>query len=203
MSAQLHIQALIAPLALLASLGSPPPCQAANLLKNGGFETPLVPVGGFTGFATGQDLSKWTVVGEPGNVAVVSGSFVQSGISFIAKAGTQWLDLTGNNSNRPTGVQQSAKTVVGTTYRLTFSVGNVVDAGHVFGAGSTVQVLLNGSPFFMAVHTAGNATSLSWKTFRVNFTATSSRTTIAFINADPLDDNSNGLDAVSLTSLGP
>jgi hypothetical protein len=38
-----------------------------------------------------------------------------------------------------------------------------------------------------------------WKKLVLTFRATSDRTTISFINGDPRTDNSNGLDAVSLT----
>src|SRR5437870_10662759 len=99
---------------------------AANLLKNGGFEQPVVPVGGFEFFATGATFAHWTVVGAPGNVAIFSGSYTENGFSFPAKSGAQWLDLTGN-SNAAAGVSQTLPTTSGTQYKLAFSVGNVVD----------------------------------------------------------------------------
>lgn len=179
----------------LASTGA----QAVNLIKNGSFETPVVPVGGFTRFFNDQTLGAWTVVGVPGDVAIVSTTFVQNGIAFKAKAGQQWLDLTGFESDRATGLAQTVKTVPGQTYVLKFWVGNVVDGSGVFGTTSSVDVLVDGVTAIQANHGGGNATALNWKAYSHSFVAATKRTTISFINNDPLNDNSNGLDAVSLT----
>ncbi len=81
------------------------------------------------------------------DVGVVSGTFVQNGFSFPAQNGVQLLDLTGLNSNAAEGVQQVIATTIGTTYKLSFYVGNIVDPGGIFGTTSTVNVQLNGSPF--------------------------------------------------------
>jgi hypothetical protein len=43
-----------------------------------------------------------------------------------------------------------------------------------------------------------NTTGLNWKQFTYSFTASSASTTIGFVNLDPGNDNSNGLDLVSL-----
>lgn len=172
--------------------------QAANLIKDGGFETPLVPVGGFTRFETGAVFGPWTVVGVPGDVAIVSTTFAQNGIAFKAKAGQQWLDLTGFASDRATGVAQTVKTVPGQSYVLTFSVGNVVDPSNVFGSESSVDVQIDGVPLTRATYSGGVNNELRWKRFSTRFVATANRTTVAFINADPLNDNSNGLDAIAL-----
>jgi hypothetical protein len=183
---------------LVAALASPV-AHATNLIKDGGFESPVVAPGGFDDFSTGQSFSRWTVVGATGDVAVVSGSFTQNGITFPAKAGGQWLDLTGYLSDNATGVQQVVGTTIGQKYLLKFSVGNVVDPNNVFGSTSTVDVFVDGVDVLSATNAAGNATTMTWKSFRLFFTATSSQTTIAFINGDPAGDNVNGLDAVSLT----
>jgi len=182
---------------LIAALAAPA-AHAANLIKDGSFESPVVAPGGFDDFSTGQSFSKWTVVGVTGDVAVVSGSFTQNGITFPAKAGGQWLDLTGFLSDNATGVQQIVGTTAGQNYLLKFSVGNVVDPNNVFGTTSTVDVFVDGVHRMSAVNAAGNATTMTWKSFRLAFAAASSQTTIAFINGDPAGDNVNGLDAVSL-----
>ena len=78
---------------------------AANLIKNGGFEKPVVPAGGFQDFATGQSFTGWTVSGATGRVSVVSGTFQSQGFTFNAKAGAQWIDLTGDGSKTATGVR--------------------------------------------------------------------------------------------------
>jgi Protein of unknown function (DUF642) len=185
----------------LSTMGAPAASAVTtNLVRNGGFESPVVPPGSFQGFSTGQSFSHWTVTGASGNVAVVSGTFTQSGFSFPAKSGHQWLDLTGV-SNSATGVAQTVATAAGTLYTLTFSVGNLVDPGGIFGTTSTVHVLVDGNPLFTAVNSKGaGSTSQVWKTFRVNFTAASATTTIAFINGDPSNDTENALDAIKLVA---
>jgi hypothetical protein len=186
--------------AALSSALAPSAAHAANL-KDGGFESPVVNAGGYADFVTGQTFSKWTVIGVQGDVAVVSGKFTQNGIAFPAKAGNQWLDLTGYLSDKATGVQQTVKTTVGQQYQLKFSVGNVVDPNNVFGTSSTVDVFVDGVHLLAATNSAGNATTMTWQNFRLRFTAASTTTTVAFINGDPAGDNLNGLDAVSMTPL--
>ena len=167
-----------------------------NLVVNGGFEQPVVGVGSYKVFSTGQAFTGWKVVGTRGNVAPISTRFQQNGISFVSRSGKQWLDLTGL-SNTPTGVAQTVATHPGASYRLSFAVGNV--KGGVFGVRSTVIVLVDGRKRLSATNTGGGAQQ-SWKRFAVTVRATSTRTTIAFLNGDSSADTSDGLDDVSLTA---
>jgi hypothetical protein len=186
----------------LCCLGAP--AFAANLIKDGGFETPKVTVGSYELFTTGETFGKyWTVVGVSGDVGVVSSTFEDAGFTFDAKSGKQWLDLTGN-SNTATGVAQTIATTPGSAYTLTFWVGNVNDPGGIFGTTSTVLVLVNGTQVFTAVNSlgAGQAKQV-WQKFTTTITASSSETTISFMNGDPATDNSNGLDNVSLVLQAP
>jgi hypothetical protein len=168
----------------------------ANILVNGSFESAAVPVGSGTSFAVGSNgIPGWTVVGPAGTgVAIVSGTFTDSGIKFPAEDGSQWLDLTGVSSNNLEGVSQTAPTVAGTTYTLTFWVGNITGLGGIY---SSVGLKINGTP-------AGNytnftpGTAMNWQKFSYSFIATSSTTAIEFDNLDPIDDDSNGLDNVDL-----
>lgn len=171
-----------------------------NLLKNGSFEKPVVPPGSFQDFATGQSFTGWTVVGAAGRVSIVSSTFQSQGFTFNAKAGAQWIDLTGDGSKTATGVAQSAATTPGTSYQLTFWVGNVNDPGGTFGASSTVKVLVNGVLKLTAVNSLHPTNhKQAWKEFTLTIQATSSHTKISFINGDPSTDDSNGLDAVQLS----
>src|SRR5580704_14235100 len=89
---------LLAAAGLLAAFCTLP--LQADSITNGSFESPVVPVGGFTNFGNGSVLIPgWTVIGAPGGVSIVSGSFTQNGISFPAEDGAQWLDLTGDGTN--------------------------------------------------------------------------------------------------------
>jgi Protein of unknown function (DUF642) len=170
-----------------------------NLIKNGSFEKPVVPVGGYQSFAKGQTFTGWRVVGAAGAVAIVSGHYQQGGFTFNAKAGAQWMDLTGYGSNTKTGVARSVATTSGTSYHLTFWVGNVYDPGGPLGVSSTIKVYVNGTLKLTATNSMRPANhKQAWKEFTLTIKATSSDTTISFINADPSTDNSNGLDAVQL-----
>jgi len=177
-----------------AALLSVSSAHATPLIANGSFETPLVPVGSFSNFATGSTaITNWTVFGPA--VSVVSGAFTSGAFSFPAQDGNQWLDLTGPSSGPIEGVEQTVATTPLQNYDLSFYVGNV--AGGVFGTASTVGVLINGS----LIGTATNGTpgtTLNWQPFTFFFTATSSSTVIGFENLDPSNDDSNGLDNVSL-----
>jgi hypothetical protein len=177
----------------------------ANLLVDPGFETPVVTPGTFSLFNSGTTITgtPWSVVGVPGNVGIVSGTFQQNGFSFVAQEGVQWLDLTGLNTNAAIGVQQTVATIPGTTYALSFFVGNVVNPGGIFGTTSTVNVLLNGAPLLSATNSLGaGSTSQTWQQFTSSFMATGSSVTLAFINGDSATDNDNGLDGINLVVSG-
>ena len=173
----------------------------SNLITNGSFETPTAPVGSFSNFLTGSTaITGWTVVGP--EASIVSGSYKAGCCTFPAGDGNQWLDLTGDVSNRPEGVEQTVATTPGTTYKLSFWVGNIFDPSGFFGKTSTVNVFLGGMSGTL-IDTATNSSTTTgtqvWEQFNTSFKATSASTTIAFINGDPRTDNSNGLDNVVLT----
>ena len=169
-----------------------------NLIVDGSFEKPKVTSGSYVTYSNHQKIMKWSVVGKPGNVAVVSDTFQFDGYTFSAACGHQSLDLTGTTNSR-TGVQQSIKTVKGAYYRLSFDVGNVYGSGSI-GTTSTVLVFVDGKRVLKARNTEGNGLmQIAWESFSTNFTATSSRTRIKFINGDPVGDGVNGLDCVTAT----
>lgn len=173
-----------------------------NLLVNGDFEEPVVQAGAYTSVRTGQSFPGWEVIGMPGGrVSPISGDYQQGGTRFNAEHGRQWLDLTGDSSNSPTGVRQSVRTDPGATYELVFYVGNV--AGGAFGRTSSVELLVDGKSLGVATNDRSLAGQQGWGQFRKSCTASRDTTTIAFINRDPPSDNSNGLDNVSLTLAKP
>lgn len=181
--------------ALMCLLGS---AAHADLISNGSFESPVVTAGSFQLFSTGGTFSGWSVVGATGNVAIVSGSFTQNGFSFPAEDGAQWLDLTGI-SNTATGIQQTIATTSGQQYDLSFWVGNVSNPGGIFGTTSTVDLELNGTKVLTVTNSNANGQTQAWQQFTFSFMATSSSTTLAFLNADPSNDTSNGIDNIVLT----
>jgi hypothetical protein len=170
----------------------------ANLIKDPGFEKPVVPAGNLSRFTNGQKIGAWTVTGDSGTVDVISSTFTYDGFTFNAKSGKQWLDLTGA-SQTATGVAQTFTTTPGDSYLLTFSVGSVYDTGGVVGTSSTVNVY-NGSTLLQTVVGKGKkgTTTQHWTVFKIAFTATAAKTTLSFINGDPADDTDCGIDAVSV-----
>lgn len=178
---------------ILSSLALP---VRANLITNGSFETPTVPVGGFTNFGSGSTgITGWTVTGP--EVSIVSGSYTSFGLSFPAEDGTQWLDLTGDNANAVEGVEQTIATTSGVTYDISYFVGNQVDPSGPYGTTSTVDVLVDGSVIEKSTNSmGGGGTTQVWQQFMTSFKAASSSTTIEFLNGDPPNDNTNGLDNV-------
>jgi hypothetical protein len=183
---------MVGPLVLACAVAGT--ARAGNLIKDGSFEKPVVPDGSYQGFNTGDSFSKWTVVGDAGNVAIISQDFSYC-VALPAKKGIQFLDLTGT-SDSATGVQQSIKTTVGSTYSVTFYVGNIVGAGNC-GTTSTVNLVIDGVQVGSFTNRKDGG-QLVWKKFSYPFTAQNATTTIAFMNGDPADDTANGLDAVSV-----
>jgi len=187
---------------MLAAAGLLMPCAfgATNLIQNGSFERPVVPVGTFKNFDTGTaTLTSWQVVGTVGNVSVVNSAYLGNGFTWPAAVGEQWLDLTGDGSNGATGVQQTIATTAGTAYTLTFYVGNPNDPGGPSGTTSTLNVFVNGTQTFSITNLAGaGLTSIFWQKYTTTIVATSSETTLAFMNGDGPDDNTNGLDGITL-----
>lgn len=169
-----------------------------NVVVDGSFETPKVPSGSYNTYSNHQKIMKWSVVGKPGNVAVVSDTFQFDGYTFSAACGHQSLDLTGTTNSR-TGVQQSIKTAVGATYRLSFDVGNAYGSGSI-GTTSTVLAFVAGKRILKAENTNGKGLMhIAWESFSTKFTATSTLTRVKFINGDPVGDAVNGLDCVRVT----
>lgn len=193
-------------LAILIALA--PVETRANLITNGSFETtsPSVPPGSFINFLTGSTgITGWTVVGAGGTeVSVVSTTFSQGCCTFPAQDGSNWLDLTGDGTNNDTeGVEQTITTTVGHEYSLSFFVGNVFDPTGGFGTTSTANVSENGASLGAFENSCTSCTTqLTWEQFTTTFAATSTSTTLQFLNGDPSSDNSNGLDNVALVDLG-
>lgn len=167
----------------------------ASVVVNGSFEDPLVPAGSFTNFAGGSTaITGWTVVGV--DSAITSGTFTQSGITFQAADGAQWLDLAGVTSNNPSsGVRQDIPTTPGADYEVNFSVGSA--AAGPFAA-ATVDLTIGGGPRVSYFNPTAPATMLDWKSFSVLFTATGATTSLTFQNGSAPDNFLSGLDGVSV-----
>ncbi len=181
---------ILVPLLLCAIAGP----ALANQVKNPSLEFAVVPDGGYQTFNTGDEFRGWTVVGQAGNVAIISEDFSYC-VALPAHRGHQFLDLTGT-SNSATGVQTTVKTNPGSTYAVTFYLGNIVGGGNC-GTTSTVDLVIDSVPFATFTNRK-NGGALAWKRFSTEFTAQNATTTIAFMNGDPPGDTTNGLDAISV-----
>ena len=170
--------------------------RKGNLVVNGGFEDPAVREGGYVTYRPGQSFTGWQVIGPAGGVSPISGGYTQSGVRFVAREGKQWLDLTGPSASTGVGVQQTVQVTPGQVYDLAFWVGNVSAGG--FGNVSTVEVFVDGQSLGVARNDQFIPGQQGWGQFNMQVTATGSTMTVAFVNRDPSNDNSNGLDAVSL-----
>jgi hypothetical protein len=194
------VHKVVLSVALLCAL---PLSAQANLLSNGSFESPIVPNGTFTNFATGSvAIPGRTVTGPVGtSVSIVHTSFAQNGVSFQAGDANQWLDLTGAGVNSTEGLSQVVVTIPGNVYQLTDLIGNTIGGG-AFGTTSNVKVLVDSLQRFSNTNATSSATSLNWGAFSHTFTASDASTTVLFQNGDLAPDNSNGLDNVVLLDLG-
>jgi Protein of unknown function (DUF642) len=188
------------------------PAYSVPLLINGDFETTIVPDGSFMLFPP-STITGWTVVGNPGTVAIVKRNFTQfeNGINFFfpAQSGVQWLNLTGKSNTPGEGVLQTVTTIPGHAYAVSFFVGNVSDPGGIFGTTSTVNVQVDSSTIFTAENSMvppivpESNQRMLYQQFTTTFLASSTSTALAFLNGDPANDTANALDDITLTDLGP
>ncbi len=191
--------------ALVTSIAASSFAQAA--IVNGGFEAPGT--GGFDNvlYGVGDDIGGWTVTGSSSNaVFLLKTTYSEPGIVFNSHSGDYAVDLTGSGNTGPSdGIYQNVATTNGTTYKLTFWVGNA--AGN--GSGNTPYYLLDSSagltigltgagPFTNSDSTPGG---INWKEFSYTFTASGPSTKIAFLNNTAPSDNYLGLDDVSIAAV--
>ena len=147
-------------------------------IVNGGFETPPPAAGLYTLYATGSSFTGWSVVGpRAGNVAIVDQGYTSGGFAFPSHSGSAWLDLTGS-TNMNSGVEQTFATSLGTTYNLTFWVGNFNAPYALIGSSSTSNVFVDGNLSYVATNTGSTGSTQFWQQFTTSLPrlAASSRT---------------------------
>ena len=169
-----------------------------NLIKNGSFENAAKgyspPTGNGESLANGSTaIAGWTVFGglaDDGLAWLTNGNAY--GVSTPYKS--DFLDLTGYHDGQPYfGVEQTIKTVAGVTYDLTFRLGE--DNGSVYYSGPVSVEAAAGSTsqkFKFASKQSGNV----WKSFTLEFTATSTNTLISIQGLS--GDQYIGLDDVAV-----
>lgn len=181
------------------------PLAGANLVSDGGFETPIVPPGGYQCcplfYVAGNVFGPWTVVGSAsGNIALYNNTeSVGSPPTLLnVEEGSQALDLTGGTDNgSATGVQQSFATTAGANYTVSLWV------GAYFNQTASVTVNLNGAPFKVASYTSNDGNYVTqWQNFTYSFTATGATTTLSFLNNSPAGVSLVGLDNIDVEPAG-
>jgi hypothetical protein len=168
------------------------------VVVNGSFESPPVPVGGYTNFAAGSSaITGWDVVGTD-HVTIVHTTHYDGVVTYQAQDGDQWIDLTGAGSNLPSnGIMQTIATTTGTSYVLTFYVGSTSYL-------STVDLSIDGSPRISFTNPIGGSNSINWQQFTYPFLALNSTTSITFYNGStPIVNHLSALDNVSIAAAVP
>lgn len=187
------------PMAFLAALLASP--AFSNLITNGSFETPVVAPSGTATFPGGSTaISGWTVVGV--DSSLVSTTFTQSGVTFNAQDGVQWIDLAGYTSNSMTsGVTQDIATVSGGLYAVSFYVGSADDNVNNFFFPSTIDLSIDGGPRVHFTNPVAPSNHLDWKQFTVPFVATGSSTNLTFYNGGASNNFLSALDNVVVDAV--
>jgi len=156
-------------LALLACL----PVSAAELVYNGGFELPGVPVGSLLSVPSGSTVGGWQVQGGSGSIYV---GRVGSGWPGPFE-GTDYLYLN-NDGVDGVSITQSITLDAATTYHLSFAMSGVIVGNNI--AREPAVMVQVGSATASFDGTAGNI----WQTFGFDFTTIGGGPTLLKFSAD-------------------
>ena len=156
--------------ALATGLATAALAQGGNLVRNGDFEA-------------GGPVPSWLSV-RAGSAAI-AGWRVTSG--YVDLVGRWWQPAGGGGSLEvgspgPGAVEQSVATVAGRRYRLSFAL-----SGNPEGPPRVKTLIVTAGPVArtFTFDTAGHTRrSMGWRTVSLDFTATSSATTIGFARTD-------------------
>lgn len=189
---------MVPPFALAALIALSSLSLGANLITNGGFETPVLGPGGNMQFLSGSSgLTGWTIGGS--DVYLLDGSFQSFGVTFNAHGGNQALDITGVGNSGANTISQTVSTVIGTTYAFSFWLGNAQGVpSTVYGLPSSVSLSLTGLGPMVFTNAAITVNAVNWAAESLIFTASSSNTTLTFTNTTPVADGYAGLDDITL-----
>jgi hypothetical protein len=142
-------------------------------------------------------LTGWTIGGT--DVYLLNSSFQSFGVTFNAHGGNQALDITGVGNSGANTISQTVSTVIGTTYALSFWLGNAQGVpSPVYGLPSSVSLSVTGLGNMVFTNAAINVNGVNWALQSLLFTASSSNTTFTFTNITPVADTYAGLDDITL-----
>jgi hypothetical protein len=171
----------------------------ADIVLNGSFESPTISFGFYENYGTKTDPtnyggssfdSSWTITTNNVDIVTANGT----GWAAPAFVGTQYLDLVGYGSTG--GISQSLATKAGQTYELTFAFGN--NPGSTNSASALVTV---GDLSQTVTHTTSTTNDINWTVFSGDFTASSSSTSLSFL--ETVGSNNGGvlLDGISVSAV--
>ncbi len=197
----------------------PPICDPGQeLIQNGSFETPAVPLASWDIFPSGAISLDWVVSWFGGSTTFGSGTrptvanleIQTNGLnSSIASNGTQFAELdtdwdgpSGSLNGEPASVaiSQNITTVPGTDYKLTYDFSPRPNTG---SSENKLEVIWGGVLGDTVGPIVGGVSTI-WSSHTLNFTATSTNTFITFRDAGtPEDSLGTLLDNVSLRCVPP
>ena len=165
---------------------------AANLVTNGGFETPTVSPP-CCSTVPPDSLDGWTATP---NVNVVLGTYSSTNGNLAAE-GNQYLDLVGQGGTG--SIFQDLITEIGGVYTLSFVYShNLFTPSSATSASASLSV---GSLLDTISHSTGDTSNLDWLTYTNTFTATGTTTRLTFTNLTGGVNEGIFLDAVSVAAV--
>src|SRR6185295_476710 len=151
----------------------------------------------------GVDINNVPISGAPATMLLLGLNYTEpdtfSGqtLFFHPEDGLQSLDLTGEgNQGTTNGVKQSIVTNTGSLYSLSFWYGHQYSSAPGYTGLSALALYIDGNLIDSFGTSQNTLDDVSWSEFGRTFTASSSQTTIAFLNDAPVGNNFAGLDNV-------
>lgn len=195
----LNVLASISSLFVLAATSQ------ANLIQNGGFESPVVTPGSYIQYNAGDTFTGGWVVGGH-DVDLVSSTYAEAGIVFNSNSGLASVDLTGGGNSGANSVSQTIPTSTGMRYAVSFYVGRAQSTvtGDYSGPASISMTLLVNNTTQTFTNSNVLSGGIEWTLFTTSFVAQGSSTTLTFTNQTSGASNFAGLDDVDVTAVpGP
>jgi len=164
---------------------------SANLVSNGGFESPVFRTQITT--LTGSELPGWTI--DKGDIQMIKNIYWES------PEGSQSIDLSGT---MPGNIRQTINTEPGAMYTLTFRMAGNPDANdkELGYEQKELEVYWDGtpiSPTYTFDSTGKTRNSMGWILVTIpNLQATKSTTEIAFVTKSPAGAYGVALDDISV-----
>lgn len=171
----------------------------ANLIQNGGFESPVIVGSTYQIFATSNFLPGWTWAG-PGDGLLLRNDYTEAAGQWLFPPyeGNNSVDMTGPGWTGNNEIYQDIPTTPGVEYLLSWALGNQDDSLGPYPDASRIMPLIDGVQLNGLNPSYGfsGGNSVRWLQVSTTFTATNSITRLTFRNTTPSTDSYAGLDDV-------